>query len=171
MDRHTKDTLMFITHELVDKNKFETLIDDLDFEVRNVNLIFGFGFSMDKLYIDLDKLHDRPELALYVFLHEVGHMTRFKQVVGLFEFVQTTKDFEAYFSTVLEEEEFADEFAKAKFEGLVGREISGYVLADSPDIYDDSYKNAMNIVFNQYLKFGSWDAFINTQIINKNLDI
>lgn len=151
------------------KKEFDTFIESLEFDIEVMRMFHGVGFANDKLYIDLRKCHWRDislglkgEFTLVVLLHEIGHMLRITaNDHKLLKYIDTVEEFDEYFETVLEEEEFTDLFTQEKFEQLLGYPIPWSITSRMTDIQTNNYKSSMLEIFEKKQEYGSWVYFLN----------
>lgn len=150
------------------KEEFDLFLDSLDFEIKPIWMKYGIGFSNDKLYIDLKKCYwtDKKlglngDFTLMVLLHEIGHMKRLMaDDKHLFKYIDIVINFEEYFETVLEEEEFAELFTEEKFEHFTGYPIPWAIKQNIPDVNSESYKYFMESVFIKKNDIGTWSEYV-----------
>lgn len=152
-----------------DWNLIETYLDELDVEVEVVKLKEGLGFTNDKVYIDLLECYHQcrgdKSLALFVLLHEVGHMKRINANPELRNLLETS-DFDVYFESVITEEHAANEYAKATFKELTGIEPNHFYIVSEDLLRLDRYKAQIKEVFKEKEKLGSWENFIHDYLID-----
>lgn len=150
-------------------------LDGLDIEFELVRISQGLGFSYDKVYIDFSNIKavenrygGNGDLALYVLLHEIGHMLRIKENDEL-QTILDGDDFDAYFKTVLVEEEAVHEYALKTFKELTGRDVDDFVIDVQPNIHSRYYKDSMSMIFDRKNKLGGWSNFID-EMVDRDFD-
>jgi hypothetical protein len=160
------------------KNNFEMFLDSLEFELEPMRMTEGIGFANNKLYIDLKKCNDidrrlgmKGEFTLIVLLHEIGHMLRLTTNNNkLCNYLNNINDFDSYYETILDEEEFTEIYSEEKFEMLLGRKLPYIIKRSIVDINDESYKNQMRNVFTTKQELGSWERYINENRLKEKED-
>lgn len=166
-----KRAISYNLKELLSKEKLQEFLDyieSLDFEIEPMNMIWGFGFANDKLYIDFRKCHikdgyipNEGEYTLMVLLHEIGHMIRIMENnKKLFHHLDTVESFDEFFETVMKEEKYAEGFAEKKFEEILGYPMPYYIKSTIPEVTHESYKDIMRDVFQKKQEYGSWVKFL-----------
>lgn len=147
----------------------ENYLNELDIEIEIVKLKEGLGFSNDKVYIDLLECYHQcrgeKSLALFLLLHEVGHMKRINANPELRNLLETS-DFDVYFESVITEENAANEYAKATFKELTGIEPNHFYIIPEEMLRDTKYKAKIKEVFKRKEKLGSWGIFIQDYLID-----
>lgn len=158
----------------IDFEPIREYIKELDIKIELVKLPKALGFAaVDTVYIDFLNIYYKDQfkgrLALFILLHEIGHIKRILANEKLRD-VLDGEDFEAYYDSVFEEEEAANTYAIETFKALTNEDVPQMILLKQADTTSSDYRAMMQHVWETKNALGGWDKFIDN-FVDRNYEL